>query len=181
MNFRQRALLLIYSLVAVIVGLLTLTGTVKVFRIPTGGMSPTLQPGDQVTATRIFKPAGKITKGQLVVFNSSRANSTLKGRFIQRVAATGGDTVDLIDGRLHVNGQPLPDRDGKIPRAAHPGAAWSPLPTYPLVIPQDHIFTLGDNHDNSLDSRYFGPFPVDAVSHRPNRIILPLSRAGKIE
>jgi signal peptidase I len=181
-NRRQRALLVISTLIAGIVGLLVMTGTVKVFRIPTGGMSPTIQPGDHVTATRIFKPAGKIARGQLVVFNSARANPRLKGRFLQRVVATGGDTVDLIDGRLQVNGQPLPDRDGKIPRGADWRAArdWA-LPKYPLVIPQDHIFALGDNHDNSLDSRYFGSFPVDAVTHRPGRIILPLSRAGKIE
>ena len=182
MKFRQRALLVICSLIAIVVGLVVLTGTAKVFRIPTGGMSPTIQPGDHVTATRIFKLAGKVTKGQLVVFNSSQANPRLKGRFLQRVVATGGDTVDSINDRLHVNGQPLPDRDGKTPRGADPRAAlgWS-LPKYPLVIPQDQIFTLGDNHGNSLDSRYFGPFPVDAVTHRPGRIILPLSRAGKIE
>jgi signal peptidase I len=181
-NRRQRALLVISSLIPAVVGVLLMTGTIKVFHIPTGGMSPTVQPGDYVTATRIFKPAGKITRGQLVVFNSSRANPRLKGRYLQRVVAMGGDTVDLVDGRLQVNGQPLPDRDGKVPHGADRRAAsdWS-LPKYPLVIPRDHIFALGDNHDNSLDSRYFGSFPVDAVTHRPGRIILPLSRAGKIE
>ena len=181
MNIRLRVLIVVCSLVCLAVPLLVGTGTVKLFRVPTGGMSPTAQPGDHVTATRIFKPAGKVARGQLVVFDSPKANPRLSGKFIQRVVATEGDTVDLIDGRLHVNGQPLPDRDGKIPRDANRQAGGWPLPSYPLVIPKGQIFTLGDNHDNSLDSRYFGSFPVEAVTHRPRRIIFPLSRAGKIE
>jgi signal peptidase I len=180
-NLRKLALPLVCSLFGVVVVLLVLTGTVKVYRIPTGGMSPTIQPGDHVTATRLFKPAGKVARGQLVVFDSRQANPRLNGKYIQRVVAMAGDTVDLADGRLHMNGQPLPDRNDKVPRGADPSAIDWPLPKYPLVIPQGQIFTLGDNHDNSLDSRYFGPFPVDAVTHRPHRVILPLSRARKIE
>jgi len=181
MKIRKLALPLICSLGGLVIVLLLLTGTVKVYTIPTGSMSPTLQPGDYVSVTRLFNPAGKVAKGQVVVYDSPRANPRLQGKFIQRVAAVAGDTVDLIDGRLHVNGQPLPDRNGKIPVGADPRAIDWPRPNYPLVIPQGQIFTLGDNHDNSLDSRYFGPFPVDAVTHRPRRVIFPLSRAGKIE
>jgi signal peptidase I len=182
-NLRKLALPLICSAIGILAVLLLLTGTVKIYRIPTGGMSPTIQPGDYVTATRLLKPAGKIAKGQLVIFDSSKANPRQRSnsKYLMRVAAVGGDTVDLIDGRLHVNGQPLPDRNGKIPRGADSRAIDWPLPKYPLVIPQGQIFTLGDNHENSLDSRYFGPFPIDAVTHRPHRVIFPLSRAGKIE
>jgi signal peptidase I len=181
-NFRKKlVLLLICPAIVIVVAMLMLTGTVKVYHMPSQSMSPTIQPGDWLIATRLFKPAGNVSKGQLVVFDSRRANRRLSGRFIQRVVATQGDTVDLIDGRLHVNGQPLPDRNGKIPRGADSRAIDWPLPNYPLVIPQGQIFTLGDNYENSLDGRYFGPFPIDAVTHRPHRVILPLSRASKIE
>ena len=181
MNIRKLALPLICASLGVAAVLLALTGTVKIFRIPTGGMSPTIQPGDHIIATRLFNPAGKVAKGQLVIFDTSKANSRLNSKFVQRVAAVAGDKVDLIDGRLHVNGQPLPELNGKIPHEADRRAVDWPRPNYPLVIPEGKIFTLGDNYDNSLDSRYFGPFPVDAVTHRPHRVILPLSRAGKIE
>jgi len=181
-NIRKFALPFILSVAGIVFALL-LTGTAKVYHIPTSGMSPTINPGDYVTATRLFSPAEKVAKGQLVIFDSSMANPKGGGKFLQRVAAIGGDTVDQIDGRLHVNGQPLRDRNGKVPRGPKPNSVppGMPAPKYPLVIPQGQIFTLGDNHDNSLDSRYFGPFPADAVTHRPHRIIFPLSRAGKIE
>lgn len=175
-----RAFPLTLGLIGVVMALL-LTGTVKLFHIPSGSMAPTLQTGDRVTATRTFKPAGKVAKGDLVIFDAPRANPRLKGKFIQRVIAVAGDTVDLVDGRLHVNGHPLPDRNGKVPRGADPRAIGWPRPSYPLVIPAGKVFTLGDNHDNCLDSRYFGALPVEAVTHRPGWVIFPLSRAGKIE
>lgn len=181
MNIRKRALPLICASIGIIVALLGLTGMVKIFRIPTGSMSPTIQPGDQIIATRLFNPAGKVAKGQLVIFDSAKANPRFNSKFLQRVAAVAGDKVDLIDGRLHVNGQPLPELNGKVPHGADRRATDWPLPSYPLVIPEGKIFTLGDNYDNSLDSRYFGPFPIDAVTHTPDRVIFPLSRAGKIE
>jgi signal peptidase I len=53
--------------------------------------------------------------------------------------------------------------------------------TYPLVIPPGEIFTVGDNYGNSLDSRYFGPFPADAITHSADRIVLPSARAGKLD
>jgi len=181
-NIRKLALPTIVSL-AGIVSVLVLTGTAKVYSIPTNSMSPTINAGDHVAATRLFNPAGKVAKGQLVIFDSSKANPKLNGKYVERVIAVAGDTVDLVDGRLQVNGEPLPDRNGKIPRNPKPGSGFPGLsaPKYPLVIPQGQIFTLGDNYDSSLDSRYFGSFPVDAVTHRPHRIIFPLSRAGKIE
>ncbi|MCW1883534.1 signal peptidase I [Luteolibacter flavescens] len=182
MNIRKLAVPLCFLLFGIVVMTLVLTGTVKIFEIPTGSMTPTIQPGDHVTATRIFNPAGKVEKGDLVIFDAIKASARLSdSKYVQRVTAIEGDTVDLIDGRLHVNGRPLPDRDGKIPGGAHPFARDWPQPSYPHVVPAGRIFTLGDNHENALDSRYFGSFPVEAVTHRPGRIILPLSRAGKIE
>jgi signal peptidase I len=180
-SIRKLVLPVLLSVAGIAITVLLLSGTVKVFHVPTGGMSPTVEPGDRVTATRVFNPAGKIRKGDLVVFDAPRANPRLAGKYIQRVAATQGDTVDLVDGRLHVNGKPLPDRNGKVPRGADPRAIGWTSPSYPHAVPPGQIFTLGDNHDNSLDSRYFGSFPVGAVTHRPDRVIFPLSRAGKIE
>lgn len=180
----QRKLLTVLAIVGGLLGigflLLPLTGTVKIYQVPTGGMSPTIQPGDRVTASRIFRPAHTVSRGDLVVFRADQARASLRGRYIQRVVATGGDRIELVDGVLHVNGTRLPDRDGKVPRPARPAPGWSAL-SYPLVIPAGQVFTLGDNHDNSLDSRYFGPFPVEAITHSADRIIFPLSRAGKIE
>ena len=184
MKIRKLALPLILASIGIVTTLLALTGMAKVYSIPTSSMSPTIEPGDYVTATRLFNPAGKVARGQLVIFDSSKAYPKGGGsKFLQRVAAVTGDTIDLVDGRLCVNGQALPDRNGKVPRGPKPGAVMPgmPAPKYPLVIPQGQIFTLGDNHDNSLDSRYFGPFPVDAVTHRPHQIIFPLSHARKIE
>lgn len=179
---RKYLLIIAASVPGLAVTALVLTGTVKIYEFPSRSMTPTVLPGDHVIATRCFRPAGTVARGDLVVFDSARADPRLSGsKFLQRVVALEGDTVEIIDGRLHVNGSPLPDRGGKPPTPADPRAVGWSLARYPLVIPQGEIFTLGDNHANSLDSRYFGPFPVDAVTHRPHHVILPLSRMRKLE
>lgn len=157
-----------------------LTGTVKLFRIPTNGMAPTIRSGDHLLATRILSPGKSAKRGDLVIFDSHRAHSSLRSKFVQRLVAIAGDRLEVIGGELHVNGVRLPERDGRLSSPARHAPGF-PTVTYPLVIPPGEIFTVGDNYPNSLDSRYFGPFPVDAVTHSADRIVFPAGRAGKLD
>ena len=155
------------------------TGSVKIFEIPSRSMSPTIQPGDRILATRIFKPADTVKRGDLVVFDSPATKT--KSKWVQRAVAIGGDRVEVIGGRLHVSGSEIPERGGlksEPAKEVHP--SFPPL-SYPLTVPPGKIFTLGDNYGNSLDGRYFGPIPVETVSHSADRIVSPFHRTAKLK
>jgi signal peptidase I len=171
---------LLAGLIGAVVILSLASGTVKIFQIPTDGMAPTIRAGDYILATRIFSPEKSSKRGDLVIFDARRAHSRLTSKYVQRLAAVAGDRLEFIGGQLHVNGVPLPERAGQRSKPAHPDPEFPRL-TYPLVIPPGEVFTVGDNYGNSLDSRYFGPFPVDAITHSADRIVLPTSRAGKLD
>ncbi|HEV2011280.1 MAG TPA: signal peptidase I, partial [Candidatus Limnocylindria bacterium] len=78
--------------------------------------------------------------------------------YVKRVAAVAGDTVDLRDGVLYVNG-----KQTDYPGAHGVTAAQSPAVTYPLKVPADNFFALGDNRQASSDSRSFGPQPLGNI------------------
>ncbi|WP_367872566.1 signal peptidase I [Luteolibacter sp. Populi] len=178
-SFLLRTALVVLGVVFVLV---FATGTLKLYQNPTRSMSPTIEPGDRAIATRILNPAKRVKRGDVVAFDATRAHPGFTGKFIQRVVALGGDRIEWDGGELRVNGVALPERAGLKPqRAQGPLKPGTPLPSYPLVIPPGSVFTMGDNYGNSLDSRYFGPFPIDAVSHSADYIVTPWSRAGKIE
>jgi len=175
-------LLRVVAVIFVVFILVLLTGTAKLYQIPTSGMSPTIEAGDHIFSTRIFAPAKKVERGDVVVFDATRAHPTLKGNYAQRVVALGGDRIEWDGSELRVNGEALPERAGLKPQLARgPLRPGTPPPSYPLTVPAGTIFTMGDNYGNSLDSRYFGPFPIDAVMHSADYIATPASRAGKIE
>ncbi len=158
------------------------TGTVRMFRIPTGSMQPTLRGGDTVFAVRHQPTASQLARGELVIFDATGmryGDLQLQDFWPKRIAALPGDTITLKDGLLLVNGTTV-DRDDLHAIAPSPVHGSPPL-SFPLVVPSNHVFLLGDNFSNSLDSRYFGPIEIQRIKYRPTHRIAPTDRAGKIE
>lgn len=86
---------------------------------------------------------------------------------IKRVVALAGETVEVRDGQVYINGQLLVE-----PQPTRPGG-----PDYgPMVVPAEHVFVLGDNRANSRDSRYFGPVPIKRIMARAVLVYWPLDR-----
>lgn len=116
--------------------------------IPSGSMMPTLVPGDYVLADyrRPYVPHN----GDLLVYQDEM------GTYIKRVAAIGGQRVAIQDGQLLVDGQVVP--------TVWPEPVDSDFPE--LLVPVGHYFLLGDNINNSRDSRFSGSIPADWVLGR---------------
>ncbi len=163
------------------------------YRIPTGAMLPNLQPGDVLLA-RHLGPDDPVARGQILVFAYPRNRSV---DYVKRCVAVAGDTVEVREGLLRVNGEifesalddPAADNSavpGSVPSCPAPhtrhdpgGRQRSPVNERfgPAVVPAGHLFMMGDNRDDSLDSRYWGPLPRDLVKARAVVFAHPLRPA----
>jgi signal peptidase I len=103
-------------------------------------------------------PFGKPERGDIVVLNPPASASADKP-YIKRVIGEPGDTVEIQDDRVFINGQ-------QIDEPYIGGDDWKCRETQtcgPLTVPEDSVFVLGDNRDNSEDSRYFGIVPIENI------------------
>lgn len=181
----QLAVLLSISVRAVVV---------EAFKIPSGSMERTLLAGDfllvnklaygaEVPFTRRRLPAlGPVRRGDVIVFQWPEDPDK---SFVKRVVGVAGDTVAMRRGVLSVNGAARDERYAQhTDPAGDPageeftwqrgylagaGVAYRPSRNTwgPLVVPAGHVFVLGDNRDNSLDSRYWGFVPDSLIRGRP--------------
>ena len=158
-------------LIAVGLALLIRTTVVQAFFIPSGSMEDTLYIGDYLLANKFVFGAPidiigtNITlfrlpalrnpgPGDIVIFRSPIEEDK---DLIKRCVAVGGQRVEVVGKELYINGERFPDPPGaKFVRGG--------MSSYgPIVVPEDHYFMMGDNRDNSLDSRVFGPVPNGLV------------------
>jgi len=116
---------------------------VHIYSIPSASMAPTLQVGDQIVVTHYF--GGEPERGDVVVFQSVTPSDDL---LVKRVVAVPGDLVDSRLGRLRIGGYTVPEP--YVLRQGATGAIES------QIVPAGSYFVLGDNRDDSLDSRSWG-------------------------
>lgn len=202
--FRER---LRFALVTLLFFILVRGFLLEAFTIPTSSMENTLLVGDfllvnkalygaEVPGTRLRLPAiREPQRGEVVVFRPPHDPAR---NYVKRLVAVPGDTVAMRDKTLHVNGVPL-EEEYALHRHArgdafHPGMAWQsgflaaarPRLRYvpsrdnwgSLVVPPGKYFVLGDNRDNSEDSRYWGFVAREEIHGRPWLIYLSVERGG---
>ncbi|MHB8869693.1 MAG: signal peptidase I [Thermoleophilia bacterium] len=132
--------------------------------IPTGSMEPTVMTDDRVIAEKVSLYFHDPKSGDVIAFDNPAGVAPL---LFKRVIAVGGQTVDIRDGHLIVDGEVL-DEPYVHGARTQPGTV-----ALPLVVPEDYLWVMGDNRENSHDSRYFGPQPVTAVKGRAVFIYWP--------
>jgi len=153
---------------AVAVALLVRSSVVEAFWVPSGSMLPTIQIGDHLFVNKLAYglhldlPFGLLNwdiadwrpvhRGDIVVFTSPVDHRT---DLIKRVIAVGGDTVEVRNKHLFINGEQMPDpfatyTDPQI-RSGIPRDNFGPV-----TVPAGKFFVMGDNRDQSYDSRYWG-------------------------
>jgi signal peptidase I len=165
--------------IAVILALFVRTWVVQAFKIPTGSMENNLLIGDHllvnkfvfgptaVTGERTLLPIRDIRRGDVVVFKYPDEPDR---DFIKRVIGLPGETIEMRSKRIYINGQPL---DEPYVHFLLPvGEAQEVISTdlrenYPqTLVPEGYYFVMGDNRDNSQDSRYWGFLPRHYVKGR---------------
>jgi len=157
-------------LAAIVLGLRIFVGEASV--VPTASMEGTILVGDHLFMDKLLYgpeipivhwrlPMLKsIKRGDIVVFRYPKDPSEM---FLKRVAATGGDRLEILDGTLYVNSEPVRE-----PYAVHHAPIHNQHESWgPIVVPEGKLFVMGDNRDNSSDSRDWGFVPVHNVIGEP--------------
>ena len=150
------------------------------YYVPSGSMEHTLEIGDRVAvdmrAYGLRLPftdlqlmaTGVPERGDIAVFDSPQDGT----RLIKRVAAVAGDEVELIDGKLSINGVPLGRGDGKETEGFRNHLALLNLSRgggpdiHGLTVPSGQVLMLGDARGNSVDGRFFGLVPAGELYGR---------------
>jgi signal peptidase I len=172
-------------LVAGIFVLFVRTFVVQTYQVPTGSMERTILVGDHLLVNKFaygprlpalahLMPYRDVRPGDIIVFKKPGDDVNPGDVLVKRAVAQGGDVVKVRDKRLYVNGKPeerrsiehidpdtYPDMPG-IPDMARRRDQFGPY-----TVPPNSFFGMGDNRDNSLDSRYWGPVPRSAIFGRP--------------
>ena len=148
--------------------------------IPSKSMSPTLQPGDRILTNKMAYDFSPPERGDIAVFENPGKKG--KARLVKRVVGVPGDEIQIKNGVLLVNGTPpfepyKKHRPGdpapKNPKKAKLAASYGPI-----IVPENHMFVLGDNRNDSYDSRYFGPVPDTNLIGEATLILWPPGRLG---
>lgn len=187
---------LLLSLAAtVVIALFVITFLVQAFQIPSPSMENTLKVGDYLLVDKVhyangggwggILPYSPIRRGDIIVF---RFPVHPAQHFVKRVIGLPGDHIRLVDKRVFVNGKPLDEpyavhlrRDTDVYRDYFPNFSfssveidprwWAEMHTYvhagELVVPADRYFVLGDNREDSEDSRYWGFVPRENIVGQP--------------
>jgi signal peptidase I len=176
--------------IAVILALFIRTFVVQAFKIPTGSMENNLLIGDHLLVNKfVFAPAasalertvlpiGEIDRGDVVVFKYPEEPER---DFIKRVIGLPGETLEVREKKVYINGSPIDEPYAHFLQPPQSGSSLHEVTSFdlrerygPVTVPADQYFMMGDNRDNSQDSRYWGFLPRDYVKGRALVIYLSL-------
>jgi signal peptidase I len=150
-----------------IIAYMLLTFVVQPTRVQGISMQPTLHTGQRLVMEKISYLVDAPHQGDIVVIEPEYSATAL----IKRVIATSGDTVEIKDGVVYVNGQALSPSDYNY---------YTPGTLRLTEIPQGHVFVLGDNRSHSNDSRAFGTISEDEILGRAVFSYYPLDTFGVV-
>lgn len=153
-------------IIAIMIALVVRTFIVQAYKIPSGSMKPTLLVGDHILVNKfiygikipyfrkILAPVTDPQRGDIVVFIYPNDRSK---DFIKRVIGLGGDTIEIKNKKIFINGKEHTDKIGVYSDKVVYPAAMQPRDNFgPVTVPVGTLFVMGDNRDESMDSRFWG-------------------------
>ena len=188
--------LVVIVVIAVVMAWALTTWVVQPYEIPSGSMEDTIDIGDRVLSEKLTSRASDPEPGDIVTFTCwedpwtedlytsvDDASTDVQGRLeekvlIKRVIATGGQTVDIRDGSVWVDGVELDEdyTDGAVTEEL----SGSDI-TFPYAVPDDEVWVMGDNRTNSKDSRFFGSISKESLTGRAVFRYWPVDSIGMLE
>jgi len=159
--------------VALVASIVIRSYVFQTFYIPSGSMEPTLMIGDRIVVDKLSVDFGSINRGDIVVFRAPPAENC-GGEpvtdLVKRVIGVPGDTLSSKGNTILVNGKPLKEA----------WSHWEPLgpAINPTTVKPGNYFVMGDNHNNSCDSRYWGTVPKSLIIGKAFVRIWPFNRIG---
>lgn len=175
-------------IIALILALLIRTFVVQAFKIPSGSMIPTFEIGDRIFVNKFIYGARipftdirlpalrQPVRGDIIVFVSPEAP---KKDFVKRLIATGGETVEIKDGSILINGKEI-DAPASIKSFHYYNRGDFGREGAAIKVPEDCYFALGDNSANSRDSRYWGFVPKKNLIGKAILLYWPIPRVRMI-
>lgn len=155
---------LINSIVAIGLALLFRTYVCQAYVIPAGSNIPTILIGDHILVNKYIYTMRNPRRNEFIIFSSPKNDGV---DYLKRVVALPGDTLEIVNKRFIVNGIRVKEQFVQYSSEKVFAKEKNPRDNFgPLVIPDMAYFVLGDNRDNSFDSRFFGPISSNAIKGR---------------
>ena len=163
--------------VALLLTLLIRTFVIQAFKIPSGSMRPTLMEGDKLFVNKYTYRFHPPKRGDIVVF---KYPEDPKKDFIKRLVALPNETVEIRDGKIHVDDKVLDDPEsfGKFYYYNHEKFGG---PNVKIMVPENAYYVLGDNSANSTDSRFWGFVPKANLVGKAVFRWWPPTKVGKLK
>ncbi|MEJ2134947.1 MAG: signal peptidase I [Desulfofustis sp.] len=152
--------------IAILLALFIRTFVVQAFKIPSGSMLPTLMIGDHLLVNKfiygirvpfsgkVLVPLKDPQSGDIIVFKFPKDRSI---DYIKRVVGVPGDEIEIKNKKLYLNGEPTSDPYAHYTTTQILPGSVSPKDNFgPITVPEGKYFVMGDNRDNSSDSRFWG-------------------------
>lgn len=163
----------------------TRTHLVELNYVPSASMSPGLERGDYLFTDKNVNSPGskrKIRRGDIATFIYPNDRTVT---YVKRVIGLPGDTIEIIGGAVNVNGRPLKPSNSSTVEKADSGETYevywktaSQGSQFSLTVPDGEVFVLGDNRDQSYDSRQFGTLPLTDIIGIAKQVWFSLADSG---
>ncbi|MCX8130993.1 MAG: signal peptidase I [Clostridia bacterium] len=163
----------IHIAIAVAIGLIIVNFVIQRTIVDGQSMEPTLQNADNLWVEKLTPKFGKLKYGDIVTIDVPEKVGEERSPLIKRVIGVEGDSIEIRNGKVYLNNKELNEN--------YIGDNITAPDYEKITVPKDCVYVLGDNRENSRDSREIGPVEIKKISGKAIFRFLPLNKFGPIK